>query len=180
MNILILNGSPRRRGNTHAVLEQIEKQLGSGHHVEFINVSTLKLSGCVACDACKKNGGHCIRPDESDATIQKIAQADVLIFGTPVYWWGMSSQLKTLVDKFYSQTAQFKTMAKKIGLVVVGASGVEDKQYQLIHDQFACIAAFLNWDFRFFLPFSAHAAGEVMEQTDVLDKVKNACAELCR
>ena len=61
-----------------------------------------------------------MRPDESDAVIRKIAEADAVIFGIPVYWWGMSAQLKMVVDKFYSQDSQFKTMKKKIGMVLQG------------------------------------------------------------
>ena len=68
-----------------------------------------------------------MRPDESDAVIRKIAEADAVIFGTPVYWWGMSAQLKMVVDKFYSQDSQFKTMKKKIGVVVTGANGLDNQ-----------------------------------------------------
>ena len=116
MNILFLNGSPRHHGNTRAALQTMKAILEDGNTVEALDVCTLKLSGCCACDGCKQNGGHCVCPDESDAVIQKIVQADAVIFGTPVYWWGMSAQLKMVVDKFYSQDSQFKTMKKKLVL----------------------------------------------------------------
>ena len=116
MNILILNGSPRHHGNTHAALQTMKAILEDGNTVDVLDVCNLKLNGCCACDSCKRNGGHCICPDKSDEVIQKIVQADAVIFGTPVYWWGMSAQLKMVVDKFYSQDSQFKNMHKKTAL----------------------------------------------------------------
>ena len=175
MNIFILNGSPRYHGNTHASLQTMKTILEDGNTVEVLDVSTLKLSGCCACDGCKRNGGHCVCQDESDAVIQKIVQADAVIFGTPVYWWGMSAQLKMVVDKFYSQDSQFKTMGKKIGVIVVGANNMENPQYRLIHDQFRCIAEYLHWHLAFSLSFSAYEPGELMTQDGVLDQLKEAC-----
>ena len=175
MNILFLNGSPRHHGNTRAALQTMKAILEDGNTVEALDVCTLKLSGCCACDGCKQNGGHCVCPDESDAVIQKIVQADAVIFGTPVYWWGMSAQLKMVVDKFYSQDSQFKTMKKKIGVVVVGANELENPQYRLIHDQFRCIVEYLHWDLAFSLSFSAYEPGELMTQDGVIDQLKEAC-----
>lgn len=178
MNILILNGSPRHHGNTHAALQTMKGLLEDGNSVEVLDVCNLNLSGCCACDSCKRNGGHCVCPDESDAVIQKIVQADAVIFGTPVYWWGMSAQLKMVVDKFYSQDSLFKTMSKKIGIVVVGANELENPQYRLIHDQFQCIAEYLHWDPACSLSFSAYEPGELMTRDGVLDQLKEACAAI--
>lgn len=180
MNILILNGSPRHHGNTHAALQTMKGILEEGNIVEVLDVCNLKLSGCCACDSCKRNGGHCVCPDESDAVIQKIVQADAVIFGTPVYWWGMSAQLKMVVDKFYSQDSQFKTMKKKIGLVVTGANGLDNPQYRLIDEQFRCIAEYLHWDMAFSLAFAAYEPGEVMQQEGILAQLQDACEKIAR
>ena len=180
MNILILNGTPRRRGNSRTALEMIKGYLDADHDVEFLDVCSLKLSGCKACEACRRNGGHCICPDDSDAAIQKVVKADAIVFGTPVYWWGMSSQLKMLVDKFYSQSPQFKTMHKNIGLVISGASGLDNPQYRLIREQFECITEFLHWDLRFVKAFSALAQAEILEQDGTEAKLKEAAEALLK
>lgn len=178
MKILVLNGSPRRTGNTHAVLKMMADFLGKNNDVEILDLALMKLSGCMACDGCKKNGGHCVCPDESDAVIQKVAQADAVIFGTPVYWWGMSAQLKMVVDKFYSHDPQFKSTPKNIGVVVVGANSLEDTQYHLIHEQFRCIADHLKWKLKFYLPLSAYEPGEVLKQSDLQERAESACCAL--
>lgn len=178
MNILILNGSPRRYGNTQAVLQKIRELLQIEHHVEILDVCRMELSGCRACDGCKENEGHCVCPDESDEVIQKIAKADSVIFGMPVYWWGMSSQLKMVVDKFYSQDPQFKAMNKKIGLIAIGANDLDDPQYRLIHEQFCCISEYLNWNLAFSLAFSAYEPGEVLEDENLGNTIKEAVGTL--
>lgn len=170
MKILILNGSPRLHGNTSKVVRTMDSMLAQEHTVELLDVCSMQLSGCVACDACKANGGHCVRPDESDA----------VIFGTPVYWWGMSAQLKMVVDKFYSQDSQFKTMKKKIGVVVTGANGLDNPQYRLIDEQFRCIAEYLHWDMAFSLAFAAYEPGEVMQQEGILAQLQDACEKIAR
>lgn len=180
MKILILNGSPRLHGNTSSLVRAMDSMLAQEHSVELLDICTMQLSGCVACDACKANGGHCICPDESDAVIRKIAEADAVIFGTPVYWWGMTAQLKMVVDKFYSQDSQFKTMKKKIGVVVTGANDLTNPQYRLIDEQFRCIAEYLHWDMAFSLAFAAYEPGEVMQQEEILDQLKEACEKIGR
>ncbi|MEY8395613.1 NAD(P)H-dependent oxidoreductase [Lachnospiraceae bacterium 45-P1] len=175
MNILILNGSPRHHGNTHSALQTMRGILEEKHTVEVLDVCNMNLSGCCACDGCKRNGGHCVCPDESDAVIQKIVQTDAVILGTPVYWWGMSAQLKMVVDKFYSQDSQFKTMKKKMGILAIGANDLDNTQYRLIHDQFCCIAEYLHWDIAFSLSLSAYEPGELKIQGSVLEQLKQAC-----
>lgn len=74
MNILILNGSPRHTGNTHSALRLLEEKLHAlGAQTQFVDVCNLKLTGCQACDACKKNGGR--RSDETARPGEKLSQA---------------------------------------------------------------------------------------------------------
>lgn len=178
MDIILLNGSPRRGGNTHAVLQKMKKQLQTHHTAEILDVCSMHLSGCCACDSCKRNGGHCICPDDSDTIVQKIPQADVVVFGTPVYWWGMSAQLKMVIDKFYAQDAQFQTMEKKIGIVAIGANALEDPQYRLIREQFSCIADYLGWKLAFSLSYSAYEPEEICFDLNLDHTIQEALEHL--
>ena len=60
--------------------------------------------------------------DDTNLTIEKIAEADMIIFATPVYWWGMSAQLKLIIDKCYCRGLQLKN--KKVGTIVVGGEDI--------------------------------------------------------
>lgn len=173
MKILLLNGSPRLSGNTNYALSVISEgiSMNTPYDVETINVAKLKVSGCTACSACRINGGNCVMNDDGREIIEKVYKADAVVFGTPVYWWGISSQMKAVLDKFYSKTSQFKEQNKKVGVVAVGASAVPNRQYELINSQFECICAFLGWDIVFELSYSASAE-------DDLRKSEKAYAEL--
>jgi len=164
MQILVLNGSPRMNGNTRTALNRIIfgiKKNMPAVDVNSIDVTKLNMSGCTNCDECKCNGGVCVMQDDSAELMEKVSQADTIIVGTPVYWWGMSSQMKMVIDKFYSKDEQFHTQNKKVGIVVVGASPTDDKQYQLIGDQFRCICEYLGWRMVFDEPISAFAEDDV-------------------
>ena len=177
-NVLLLNGSPRRKGNTRLVLQKMAALLEEIYTVELLDLCSLNLSGCSACDGCQKNGGHCVCQDDSDAVIQKVVQADVVLFGTPVYWWGMSAQLKMAIDKFYSQDGAFQTKKKTMGVVAVGASELENPQYRLIREQFACIAEHLHWDLAFSLSFSAYEPGEIANTPTLMAQIQEAVQKL--
>ena len=87
---------------------------------------------------------RCVDKDDTNPTIDKIASADMILFATPVYWWGMSAQLKLIIDKCYCRGLQLKN--KKVGTIVVGGSPVGSIQYELIDKQFDCMAKYLSWD----------------------------------
>lgn len=162
MKVLLLNGSPRLNGNTKQSLRAIKDGLEiKQHQVELVNVAALNLTGCVNCDKCKRNKGLCIMNDDSTLVIQKILEADFVLFASPVYWWGITAQLKMVVDKMYAKSDQLKLSNKKIGILAVGASEVADEQYHLIHRQFECIAEYLNWNVCFKEAISAYELHDV-------------------
>lgn len=163
MKILILNGSPRLNGNTRTALNEIAQGIHTNipdAEVEFIDVTRQKLSGCTNCDSCKKNGGDCVMPDDSAKLIKKIFDSEVVIFGTPVYFWGINAQMKMVIDKMYSRDDQFPK-DKKIGIVAVGEDALENRQYGLIREQFECICNYLGWNIVFSQSISAHKVGDL-------------------
>ena len=185
MDVLLLNGSPRKNGNTAHALRAIEDGLKRHHTVESLNVYDFSFRPCRNCDACKRNGGNCIQADDTVGIINKITDADLVIFGSPVYWWGISAQLKDVVDKFYSrdtESADGKTPTlrtkKKIGIVACGAETVDDIEYRLISDQFHCIAKFLGWEVVLDESISAAAADDLAKDTARLAELTATAAKL--
>ena len=176
MKILILNGSPRPKGNTSYAMNAIADGISAntGHEVEIVNVTRLKVGGCTACDACAKNGGDCVMEDDSKTVIDKVYAADAVIFGSPVYWWGISSQLKAVLDKFHSKSEQFKLQTKKLGIFAVGEDEIPGKQYELINDQFDCVCAYLGWEKAFGLFYSAANPGDLQKQEKAVKELSEA------
>ena len=168
MNVLVLNGSPRKNGNTRALLERFALAAEKKHTITFVDLQNLTISGCMGCDACRRNGGNCIQKDDAPALLEQVLAADCIIFGSPVYWWGVSAQMKSAIDRMYAAGDQLK--GKKIGVLSVGAEQIGAPQYRIIKEQFQCIAEYLDWDLLFFESVSAAAAGEVKKHPELLER----------
>lgn len=174
MKIVILNGSARMRGNTRTALKAIESGIDTNvYEVEFIDVAKYKIGGCLGCDGCKKTDGICVIKDDGIEIVEKIVKADVVIFGTPVYWWGISAQLKAVIDRMYMKNNILGDMKKKIGVVAVGADELSGEQYALISGQFKCICEYLEWDLVIDQSISAAAIGDMEKQIEKMEELKN-------
>lgn len=167
MKIVIINGSARK-GNTLTAIESFAKGASEKNEIEMIAPDQLKIASCKGCGACQCYKG-CVDQDDTNPTIDSIAAADMIVFATPVYWWGISAQLKLIIDKCYCRGMQLK--GKKVGVIVVGGSPVENIQYELIRKQFQCMADYLSWDLLFHKSYYATGKTE-------LSKNEAAVAEL--
>ncbi len=168
MKIVIVNGSPRK-GNTYAALEAFAKGAEEKHEVEVIKADKLSISGCKGCGVCQCQKG-CVAKDDTNATIDKLVAADMIVFGTPVYWWGMSAQLKLVIDKCYCRGVLLKQ--KKVGVIVTGGSPTDNIQYQLIQSQFECMAKYLGWDMKFFNSYYTQSLHDMEEKKDDLEELR--------
>ncbi len=105
MNVLSIFGGPRKRGNTATVLGWVEDELKTlGHQVERINMSSKKVNGCIGCIKCKDNPVEpgCVQKDDGPFIIDRMVASDIVIFSSPLYYWGFSAQLKALIDRCHS------------------------------------------------------------------------------
>lgn len=100
-SVLILSASPRNNSNSDLLAEEFARGAREmGHTVEKISLTGKTLQFCKGCLACQtRKNGHCVMKDDADAIVQKMAQADVLVFATPIYFYEMSGQMKTLLDR---------------------------------------------------------------------------------
>lgn len=104
MQILTLLGSPRKHGNTDAVLRGFEaKAVAGGHTLTRVNVAELKIAGCLGCDCCQSplEDLDCAQSDDAEGVLRQILAADLTVYAAPVYCWSMPAQMKALVDRHY-------------------------------------------------------------------------------
>ena len=102
MKVLSFFGGPRKKGNTATILGWVENELKDlGHQIERINLSMKKVHGCVGCLRCKDNTEKpgCIQRDEGTFLVDKMVGSDVVIFSSPLYYWGFSTLMKALIDR---------------------------------------------------------------------------------
>ncbi len=100
-HVLAIVGSPRRGGNTEIIIDEILAGASdTGAMVEKIMLRDLVVFPCKGCDFCKKKG-RCFYKDDMKYIEARIAQSDILVLGTPVYWWGPTAQFKAFLDRWY-------------------------------------------------------------------------------
>jgi len=109
--VLIVSASPRRGGNSDTLCDEFARGAKeSGHEVEKIFFRDKNINYCLGCGVC--NTTHkCVQKDDMAEVLEKMLQADVLVFGTPVYFYTMDAQLKTLIDRTVPRYTELKGQA---------------------------------------------------------------------
>lgn len=107
-NILVLAGSPRKNGNSDILCDQFIKGAEEkGNKAEKVYVADLKINYCTGCEVCHTTG-KCIHEDDMPFMFEKLLKADVIVFATPVYFYSMSAQLKTFIDRLVPVYTQLR------------------------------------------------------------------------
>ena len=121
MRIIVLNGSPRPKGNTKQMVDAFREGAESaGHRVDVIDVCKKKIAGCLACEYCHTKGnGACVQKDDMQEVYALLGEADMLVIASPIYYHGVSGQLKCALDRFYSAAYPRKPRnLKKVAMIL--------------------------------------------------------------
>ena len=173
MKVLVMNGSPRPQGNTVRMIEAFrESAEAAGHEVLRYDVCRMDIRGCMACEYCHgKGGGECIIKDDMHKIYADLRDTELLILAAPIYYHGISGQLKCAIDRFYSALYPKAPESLK-GIAMFLASGDKD---QYTGARFSFDGDFLGYlgleDRGFFT-----SAGAVTE--DVLEDIREMARSL--
>lgn len=97
--VLVISTSLRRNSNSHALAEEFAKGAKeAGHQVELISLIGRQIEYCVGCLSCQRTG-QCVIEDDANLIAEKMLKADVVCYATPIYYYEMSGQMKTLLDR---------------------------------------------------------------------------------
>ena len=117
MKIMIINGSPRAKGNTFIALDEMKKIFeAEGIEVNYVHIGNKPIRGCIACGQCKKKG-KCVFDDAVNEGAKIFEEADGLVVGTPVYYGSANATTIAYLDRLFFSTSFEKTM--KVGAAVV-------------------------------------------------------------
>ena len=141
MNILILSGSPRKGGNTELLAEAFTKGAAAHHHVEIVSVRDYKVNPCLGCNICFKTNGACAQKDDMALIYEKMSQADMLVISSPVYFYGISAQLKAIIDRFHNPIRDTFHI-KKTALLLVGAASLPELFDAVLTEYNLCLKFF--------------------------------------
>ena len=123
MKVIAINGSPKANGNTayaiSLVLEELEKE---GIETEVIQVGNQPLRGCVGCGGCGRDG-RCVFDDQTNEWADKMAAADGVVIGTPVYYAGINGTLKSFLDRAFYRHGRRRRHKVGVGLAAVRRTG---------------------------------------------------------
>lgn len=119
MKIVILQGSPNKNGSTAILAESFKKGAEeAGHSVKRFDVAAMDIKPCGGCAACGYEG-PCVLKDGNAEIRTAVLDADMLVFATPLYYYAMSAQLKTVIDRFCSYNSSITRKHMKSALLAV-------------------------------------------------------------
>ena len=123
MKIVGIMGSPRRQGNTEILLDiALEEAQKNGALISKICLKDKTIGPCIGCLECTETG-KCVIQDDMEEIYQEMIGSEGIIWASPVYFWSMSSQTKTVMDRTYALTFPKLQLANKVGgLIVVAAN----------------------------------------------------------
>ena len=166
MKITTILGSPKKKGNTNAVLEQFEKIVEKDHTIDRINIKDKTVNGCLGCGACRKKPDQigCVQKDDAVSIFERMVDSDLIIYATPLYCWGFTAQLKALIDRHFCMVKAFAPPEehisllekKKIALLVTCGGPVENNT-EPIQTSFEKLGFYIKGEIagKFILPLCA-------------------------
>ena len=141
-NIVILVGSMRINGNTARLAQSFADGAVQNNNVEIVYVADYNVNPCIGCNSCfTREGNQCFQGDDMVKIYEKLRNADIVVIASPVYFYGISAQLKAIVDRLHTPMRNTFHI-KKLGLLLVGAAQLPNlfdpilMQYQMVLDFF--------------------------------------------
>ena len=143
MKILIITDSPRKNGNSNFLVDNfIKGAQEKGHQIFRFDSAFKKVHPCIACNKCGMNG-DCIFNDDFNYVRENLVDSDMVVFATPMYYFGISAQIKTVIDRFYAINGKIH-IPKKTALIMTYAD-TEEKEAQPIKKHFETLINYLGW-----------------------------------
>lgn len=132
--VLVLSSSPRRKGNSDLLCEQfISGAMEAGHQVEKVSLKDKRINYCTGCGVCVDKPGTCSQKDDMAEILDKMIGAEVIVMATPVYFYTMCGQMKTLIDRTCSGYTQ---ISNKEFYFIVTAADTNVKAMQRTIEEF--------------------------------------------
>lgn len=145
MRIVVLMGSPNRNGSTSILAESfIRGAEESGHECRVIDVCHADIHPCTGCVRCGYEG-PCVQKDDVEMIRPELLRSDMIVFATPLYYYGMSAQLKTVVDRFCAYNASLNGRHLKSALLTV-AWNANDWTFDALVAHYKTLVRYINFE----------------------------------
>lgn len=173
MKVVILNGSPRKGGNTEIMAETFAKA-AKKHEVEILNIASMNIKGCLGCKYCYEHQGECVQKDDMVKVLETLKDADMVVFASPIYWFDITAQLKTVIDRLYACGSTGFHFNKTALLLNAGADHVFDAAIA----QYKAMTSYLKWEDQGIITAPNMVEKGKMKECPELEKVKELAEKL--
>jgi len=177
MQVLGISGSMRKDGNTsrlvHIILKQCEEK---GLTTEFISLADKQIHPCIGCEKCKKEHECSITDDDWEDVASRMLDCEVLVIGSPTYYYDVSGQLKNFIDRTYSYYHDRRLAGRKAVAVSVEADKGGSRAIQTIE-------GFLSaheFSYVGHVKGKGYLAGDVLKDTDAIEHAKKIGDKITR
>ena len=144
MKIIVLMGSPNRKGSTSILVENFKRGAEeAGHTVEVIDVCHADIHPCTGCVKCGYEG-PCVQKDDEEMIRKKLLACNMVVFATPLYYYGMTAQLKTVVDRFCAYNSSLNSRHLKSALLTV-AWNADDWTFDALETHYKTLVRYINF-----------------------------------
>ena len=145
MKVLVITGSPRKHGNSSKLADEfISKCKNLGIEVFRFDTAFKNIHPCIACEKCHSGDGSCAFKDDMEELRPRLIESDGVVFVSPIYYYGMNSQIKTAIDRFYACDAALHK-PKKAALILSFADDTMESADGAIAS-FNGMINFLGWE----------------------------------
>jgi len=144
MKIVVVTGSPHRAGTSALLADKfIEGAKAAGHDVFRFNAAFEEIHPCLGCGQCGMSG-PCVQKDAIEQKlIERLTSCDMIVLVTPLYYYGFSAQIKTVIDRFYSRTGAIHN--KKAALMATSWNGNPDAMDELM-EHYRTLCRYMEWN----------------------------------
>jgi len=166
MKITIITGSPHPHGTTALLTENFIKGAESkGHLITRFDAARMNIHPCAACNHCIAHSRACVYRDDMSRIRAAIMDSDMVVFVTPLYYFGMSAYLKAVIDRFYAFNDDLLGNHKKT--ILIAASGDNEPwTMDALETHYRTLCKYLKWDIQGILLAKGVYIREDIEATD--------------
>lgn len=143
MKITVLFASPNKNGSTAILVDNFKRGAEeSGHTVEVLDVCKMNVHPCIGCVRCGYEG-PCVQKDDNEIIRHTLLNTDMVVFATPLYYYGMSAQLKIVVDRFCAYNSSLNSRHLKSALLTV-AWNADDWTFDAFEAHYKTLVRYIN------------------------------------
>lgn len=145
MKIVVLNSSPHKKGTSVLLTEEfIRGAAEAGHDIYRFDAAFEDVGACTGCDACLSSG-TCVKKDSMKKLNPYLLNADLIVFVTPLYYFGMSAQLKLVIDRFYSNNSRIMRSNNK-SMLFATSWDAYDWTMEALEHHYDTLVKYLNFE----------------------------------